>query len=440
MISNAVLLSTLAACALAAPTASSKSCDQTSYATNIWQVPARYDPKNPKQLAWKDIKLSDSVIDTASEDGNLFSYYPATYNAGGSVYVLFSGAPKDIDGMGQDVRIAFRNGKGWSKPEIAFPAALLPNQTTVETSDYYCKHGIPQRALQALSIVYAGGDEGSAKYYAVAQSSDNVCPGSFQSAGRIARLLNTGGDPAYGTFKGDPCWIETNDYTGSHEWAETVYGTKYKMKVCEDKKAINAALAKPEDVPAQATSLFNTPIIAADGKHNVSYPTHAVLVGEDTDNPYYMRFWSDVSTKNKTGDMFVEYSTDTSGKTWFPANTDGSKIEETNIYSSGKSWYGSSDSSTQTRVFISNGGMSADGSQELLTVATSRGSNVTFLDIGTIRAGQANKTVPKGTRGPTNVPGFYWPSASFSGDELLVAYSENTASIHVATIKLTDLP
>jgi hypothetical protein len=439
---NAVLLSAFAACALAAPATSPNLSKRVSGPTDLWKVPTRLDPNDPKSLAWEQVNLVEDTIDTAADDGRLFSYYPATYNAGGSVYVMFSGSSKDIDGMGQDVRISARTNDGWSKPEIAFPPALLPNQTTVETSEYYCNRGIPQRALQPLTIVYTGGGESSPTYYAVAQSSDNICPGSYQSAGRVARLINTGGDPATGLFAGEPCWIEFNDYTGAHQWAETVYGTKYQMKVCKDKDAINAALAKPESVPAQATSLFNSPLVAADGKHNVSYPTNAVWIGDSSTDGRYMRFWADVSMKNITGNAFVEYSDDQDGKNWFPAKDDGSKIEQTNIYSSWKAWFGSSDGQEQTRVYISNSGMSADSSQVILTVATSRGSDLAFHKIGVIRGGDASKSVPKGTRGPSNtdLPGFYWPSASFSGDELLVAYSENKAAIHIATIKLSDLP
>ncbi|EMD85414.1 hypothetical protein COCC4DRAFT_153174 [Bipolaris maydis ATCC 48331] len=431
-----ILLSTLAASALAAP---SRVIKRQSNEDNLWQVPAERDPKQPGQIKWTQINSVITPIDKAADDNRKFSYYPFLYNMGGTLFLLFSGAPEDVDGMGQDVRISYSTDGKWSKPEIAFPAALLPNQTTIQTSEYYCKRGIPQRALQALSIVYIGGDESDATYYAVAQSSDNVCPGHTESAGRIARKLSR--DPLSGTtFSGDPCWIETNEYTGSHEWAETVYGTKYHMKVCDDKEKILAALKNPQAVPAQATSLFNAPLIAADGKHNVSYPTNAVyLAGSGTGR--YMRFWSDVSVRNRTGNAFVEFTSDITGNNWFPATEDGSKIEQTNIYSSYKAWFGSSESATQTRVYISNSGMNSDSSQEILTVATSRGDDLAFRNIGILRSDSKEK-VPVGTRPiyGSDVPGFYWPSAVFQGDQMVVAYSENMANIEVSTIKLVDLP
>lgn len=307
---NLILLSALAASALAAPSGVVK---RQSNEDNLWQVPVRRDPKEPGQDRWTQINSVVTPIDKAADDNRKFSYYPSLYNMGGALFLLFSGAPKDVDGMGQDVRISYSTDGKWSKPEIAFPAALLPNQTTIETSEYYCKRGIPQRALQALSIVYIGGGESDATYYAVAQSSDNVCPGHTESAGRIARKLRR--DPLAGeTFSGDPCWIETNDYTGSHEWAETVYGTKYQMKVCDDKEKILAALSNPQSVPSQATSLFNEPLVAADGKHNVSYPTNAIYLPGSSDTGRYMRFWADVSMRNKTGNAFVEFTNDLTGK------------------------------------------------------------------------------------------------------------------------------
>ncbi|EUC45894.1 hypothetical protein COCMIDRAFT_4933 [Bipolaris oryzae ATCC 44560] len=434
---NIILLSAWAASALAAPSGVDK---RQSNGDNLWQVPARRDPKEPGQDRWTQINSVITPIDKAADDNRKFSYYPFLYNMGGTLFLLFSGAQQDINGMGQDVRLSYSTDGKWSKPEIAFPAALLPNQTTIKTSEYYCKRGIPQRALQALSIVYIGGGESDATYYAVAQSSDNVCPGHTESAGRIARKLNR--DPLSGsTFSGDPCWIETNDYTGSHEWAETVYGTKYHMKVCDDKEKILAALRNPQAVPAQATSLFNAPLIAADGKHNVTYPTNAVYLPGSSGPGRYMRFWADVSLRNKTGNAFVEYTSDLTGNNWFPATEDGSKIQQTNIYSSNKAWYGSSEGSTQLRVYISNSGMNKDLSQEILTVATSRGDDLAFRNIGILRS-DSQENAPVGTRPSesSDLAGFYWPSAVFQGDQMVVAYSENKANIQVSTIKLANLP
>ncbi|EUC34489.1 hypothetical protein COCCADRAFT_25370 [Bipolaris zeicola 26-R-13] len=434
---NLILLSALAASAVAAPSGVVK---RQSNEDNLWQVPVRRDPKDPSQDRWTQINSVITPIDKAADDNRKFSYYPFLYNMGGTLFLLFSGAPKDVDGMGQDVRISYSTNGKWSKPEVAFPPALLPNQTTIETSEYYCKRGIPQRALQALSIVYIGGGESDATYYAVAQSSDNVCPGHFEPAGRLARKLNR--DPLSGsTFAGEPCWLDFTEYTGDHAWTETVYGEKYKMKVCEDKDKIIAALKNPQAVPAQATSLFNAPVVAADGKHNVSYPTNAIYLPGTSDKGRYMRFWADVSVRNKTGNAFVEYTSDLTGNDWFPATDDGSKIQQTNIYSSYKAWFGSSEGSVQRRVYISNSGMNKDSSQEILTLATSTGNDLAFRNIGILRSDSQEKA-PVGTR-PTEasgIAGFYWPSAVFQGDKLVVAYSENKANIQVSTINFADLP
>ncbi|KAF2207024.1 hypothetical protein CERZMDRAFT_115383 [Cercospora zeae-maydis SCOH1-5] len=399
-------------------------------------------PTNTDLWKWQDIPGNEVKVDVASDDGRKFSHYPFIYNAGGTLYLLFSASKSDVDGMGQDVRIARSNDGGltWSKPTVAFPPALLPNQTSVEDSKYWCDRGIPQRALQPLTIaILPSGDESSFQAYAVAQSSDNICPGSYQSAGRIARELDVHGS---GLFVGDPCWIETNDYTGAHEWAETVYGTKYRMNVCDNKDAINAAINSPQNLGPVATDLFNTPILASDKKHNVSYPTKAVWV-ETSNNAYWQRFWTDVSLENSTNSAWVEYSTDSKGKNWFPSTISGSGILETDIYQVGeKAHYGSISGSEQTRYYVSNAGMNFESNQNLLTLATSRGDDLAFKKIGIVRGGDASKHVSKGTRPPvySSVPGFYWPSAAQVGQQLAVAYSENRKTIWVSVLNITDLP
>ncbi|KAK4634715.1 hypothetical protein CLAFUW4_00280 [Fulvia fulva] len=406
----------------------------------LWKVPARIEGDS-LELAWQQLPVKSVKVDTAWHDGRTFSYYPFIYNFGGTLYLLFSASAKDIDGMGQEVRISSSNDAGitWSKPEVAFPAALLPNQTTVKNSKYYCDGGIPQRALQPLTITSLPG--GSFQVFAVAQSSDNICPGYFQSAGRIARELNVHGSGT-GLFMGDPCWIETNDYTGAHEWAETVYGTQYGMKVCEQKDVINTAVNEPDSLGPVATQLFNSPIIASDGQHNVTYPTKAVWHNSPDGSGYWQRFWQDASVRNNTGSAWVEYSTDRDGKNWFPATDSGSQIHETNIYQEGeKAHFGAFESTEQLRYYVSNGGMTKALDQELLTIATSRGDDPAFHKIGIVRGGNAGKKVARGTRGlAPGVPGFYWPSAAEVGDKLAIAYSENRQVIWVSVIEEAKLP
>ncbi|EME48216.1 hypothetical protein DOTSEDRAFT_69981 [Dothistroma septosporum NZE10] len=419
----------------------SASCIAVPSSNNLWKVPSRLDSSG--QLSWKQLPAQAVKVDTASDDGRTFSHYPFIYNVGGTLYLLFSASAKDVDGMGQDVRIASSDDAGvtWTKPRVAFPSALLPNQTAIEDSEYWCSRGIPQRALQPLTITFLpGGDEGSTQVFAVAQSSDNVCPGSYQSAGRIARELDVHGS---GLFKGDPCWIETNDYTGSHQWAETVYGTNYSMKVCDQKDVINAAINEPDNLGPVATQLLNAPLIAADGKHNVSYPTKAVWHDDGSDSAgYWQRFWADVSVANATGEAWVEYSTDKDGKNWYPATTSGSQIYRTNITQAGKAHFGAFSSSPQLRYLVSNTGMTARSNQELLTVATSRGDDPAFYSIGIVRGGDASKEVSSGSRPEFNggVPGFYWPSAAEVGSQLAIAYSEDRQVIWVSVLQESDLP
>ena len=406
----------------------------------LWKVPPRQND-GADELTWQQLSASTVKVDVASDDGRTFSHYPFIYNVGGTLYLLFSASVADVDGMGQDVRIAKSNDAGvtWTKPEAAFPPALLPDQTDVKTSQFWCDQGTPQRALQPLTIVFLPSSDESSTVYAVAQSSDNICPGHFESAGRIARQLDTTGSDL---FKGDPCWIETNDYTGAHQWAETIYGTQYGMKVCDQKDAIIAAINKPDNLGPVATDLYNAPIIAGDGKHNVSYPTKAVRHGT-SDDGYWQRFWSDVSVANTTGSAWVEYSLDKEPTNWFPYTTDGSAIQETNIYQeASKAHFGAFTGTEQLRYYVSNGGMNAELNQIILTVATSRGEDPAFHNIGIVRGGDAGGEVAAGTRPvpSSGVPGFYWPSAAEVGDKLAVAYSENRQVIWVSVLQMGDLP
>lgn len=426
--------------AVVAALALTASCATVPTNGDLWKVPPRTKNDN-KEMAWKQVPAQAVKVDKASDDNRKFSHYPFIYNVGGTLYLLFSASAEDVDGMGQEVRISSSTDAGltWSKPKVAFPSALLPNQTTVEPSKFWCDRGIPQRALQPLTIAFLpGSDEGSTQVFAVAQSSDNVCPGSFQSAGRIARELDVHGS---GMFKGDPCWIEFSEYTGSHAWANTVYGTQFHMKVCEKKDAIRQAIDQPDNLGPVATKLFNAPIIASDGKHNVSYPTKAVW--HDDNGGYWQRFWSDVSLRNTTGSAWVEYSTDKAGKNWFPATQSGAAIHETNIYQEeSKAHFGAFSGQTPLRYFVSNAGMNLHLDQIMLTVATSKGKDPAFRNIGIVRGGGVSRNVNKGTRPvpSSGVPGFTWPSAAQVGDKLVVAYAENRETIWVSVMKQTDLP
>ena len=127
-----------------------------------------------------------------------------------------------------------------------------------------CSNHISQRAWQSVSLITS---PQSHITYAVAVSTCFQCSPESEwnySAGRVARPLNL----QTGVPAGEPCWLNQNELTESLEFQNTVYGTKYGMKYCEERDVLNELLARPENVPAWHASLYN---------HDVShFPTSCI--------------------------------------------------------------------------------------------------------------------------------------------------------------------
>lgn len=73
---------------------------------------------------------------------------------------------------------------------------------------------------------------------------------------------------------------------------ETIYGTEYGMKFCDDKDAINALLVEPAEVPAWGDWLYNHELYAADGVPYMQENTQAV--------------WVEPTTKKTGGDWYPQ--------------------------------------------------------------------------------------------------------------------------------------
>ncbi len=159
-------------------------------------------------------------------------------------------------------------GSPWSPSVSLLPPALLPNQTVEANYTYWCSQGIAQRGWQALTFVQLDGGE----LYAIGQSGSRWCPGTYKSAGRIARQISMDGKPL-----GEPCWIEKNEYTYSELYNETIYGTEYGMRGCARACDINKALRQPDKAPAWSPWLYNNLLFAADGAHSMQENTFGGL-------------------------------------------------------------------------------------------------------------------------------------------------------------------
>ena len=103
-----------------------------------------------------------------------------------------------------------------------------------------------QRAWQSVSLITS---PRSKVTYAVAVSTWNAISALEESLGLSTFKL---GSPA-----GDPCWLNENDLTENLEFHNTIYGTNYGMKYCEERDALNELLARPGNVAAWHASLYN---------------------------------------------------------------------------------------------------------------------------------------------------------------------------------------
>ena len=70
-------------------------------------------------------------------------------------------------------------------------------------------------------------------------------------------------DIVIGQPSGDPCWLFQTEYTDRVNFADTVYGTQYGMKYCDEKDTLIQVLSYPADTPNASPVLYANKV----GKH-----------------------------------------------------------------------------------------------------------------------------------------------------------------------------
>ncbi|KAH8883246.1 hypothetical protein GQ53DRAFT_883370 [Thozetella sp. PMI_491] len=406
--------------------------------SSYWQVEPPIDYNDTLYAGWDQIEATKEIlVYDGSAVNRTYAHHPALYAQGSNVYLIHSSAPIDEDSMGQDVWITVSHDGGftWSAGSSIIPAAVLPNQTDTKNFTYWCQNQIWQRAFQALALVEAKG-----QVYAVAQSTDFYCWGSIGSgtkaAGRVARPVLLDGSPA-----GDPCWLTKNQDTDIQLFNETIYGTKYGMKYCEDENIINAILDEPATAPAWGDWLYDHNLYAADGVHYMQEQTHAVWF-KDASHPgggYWQRFWRDITATNNTMAVWVETTYNRAGADWYPKILEqyGSQIFQTNIPDA-KTKQHLGTITSGDRYLVSNPRNNSQLVRQPLTIAMSRGASHSYRTIGVLRTNASADIVPD-TRDYKN-HGFSYPSAIQVGGNLLVAYSENKENVWVSVVDVKKLP
>ena len=407
---------------------------------NLWWVWPPLDYTDPLYCGWDQISVVKEVeIYNGVAHNRTYAHHPELFAVGNNVFLIHSSAPVDEDSMGQDVWMSTSKDGGltWTPSVSLLPAALLPNQTDPLNYKYWCDRGIAQRGWQANTFVHLANDE----LYAIVQSGSRWCPGTFKAAGLIARQISLDGKPI-----GDPCWLEKNEYTDSQLFNETIYGTRYGMKMCKKACHINRALLKPDQAPAWTSWLYNTELDAADGAHSMQENTFAVWIN-DTDSPtggYWNRYWRDISSGTSiTHTVWVEYNEDPSGNDWYPKTLSpkGNKIYQTTIPDAGtKQFFGQVNGGD--RYLLSNPKFNSTAAQrQPLTLAVSRGSDQRFTAVGVLRT-DANPNIVPDTRNGVkdHAFGFSYPTAVQVGDKLIAAYSENKENIWVSVVDVNAFP
>ncbi|KAF9871997.1 hypothetical protein CkaCkLH20_10629 [Colletotrichum karsti] len=408
---------------------------------SLWQIQPSLNYSDVLYAGWDQIPVQKEIqIYNGVAENRTYAHHPELFAIGSNVFLIYSSAPVDEDSMGQDVWISTSKDSGttWSPGRSLMPAALLPNQTETYNWKYWCDRGIVQRAWQALSFVHLTDGE----LYAIGQSGSRWCPGRWVSAGRIAVKISLDGEALE-----NPCWIETNEYTKSELYAETVYGTEFGMKRCPRACEINTALRKPDEAPAWSPWLYNTGLFAADGTHQMEEQTFAVW-HNDGDSPtggYWQRHWRDITTeKDNTHSVWVEYNEDPEGEGWYPKvkSQTGNEIYQTNIPDAKTKQFLGQIQENGDRYLLSNPRYNAaDPQRQPLTLAVSRGKDQTYRAIGVLRTNATKEIVPDTRDGIKNrAYGFSYPTAVQVGDKLIVAYSENKENIWVSVVEISSLP
>jgi hypothetical protein len=414
--------------------------------SNLWQVVPEIDYTDPLYAGWDQIPvIKETEVYNGVTEKRTYAHHPELFAIGDKVYLIFSSAPIDEDSMGQDVWISTSDDGGltWAPSYSLLPAALLPNQTdNAHNYTYWCDRGIAQRAWQGLAFLHLPGPEEGGELYAIGQSGTRWCPASFRTAGRIARRVTADGQP-----DGHPCWLEKNDLTDLQLFNETVYGTKYGMKVCERACEMNKRLREPDEAPAWSSWLYNNELYAHDDVHSMQEQTYAVW-NDDASSPtggYWQRFWRDISGEaDNTMAVWVEYNEDPSGNGWYPKRLSqyGNEIFETNIPDARTKQFLGSLNDSGDRYLVSNTRWNATvRERQPLTLATSKGADQAYRKVGVLRTNARNDIAPDTRNGlKSRAHGFSYPTAVQVGDRLIVSYSENKENIWVSVVDISDLP
>ncbi|KAI0134312.1 hypothetical protein BJ170DRAFT_609371 [Xylariales sp. AK1849] len=403
--------------------------------TDFWNVSPPLDYNDTLNAGWSQLPtLSQTEVYNGIAANRTYAHHPEIYARNNSVYLIHSSALIDEDSMGQNIWLTRSSDGGftWTPSMEILPSALLPNQTSELNFSYWCNEGIQQRGLGALAII-----DYNETLYALAETTNFWCAGSLGSgnhgAGRVARPINYDGSIA-----GDPCWVHQTNWTDFVGYPDTVYGTEYGMKYCDDAAALREILDQPDQVPAWSAWLYNGNLYTDNGVNYMQENTFAVWI-EELD--LWQRFWRDITATNNTMKVWVEYSQ--TGTDWYPVSEHryGNRILETNIPDAKTKQFllDVQDQQARVNILISNPRNNSNLVRQPLTIATARGPGLSqYKGVGVLRTNASSAIAPD-TRDYKNL-GFSYPTAVRVGDNLVVGYSENKENIWVSVLKIDDLP
>lgn len=307
--------------------------------------------------------------------------------------------------------ISHDSGHTWSDSHPILPAALLPNQTNVANFSYWCNEAVWQRAIGGLAVL-----ELDSEIWAVGETTDFYCWGDVGSgtkgAGRIARQISS----ADSSTIGDPCWMIQTDWAYVTLYNETIYGTEYGMKFCERADELNAMLDEPSKVPAWSSWLYDNELYAANSITSLQEVTHSVWIQGEGEKGYWQRFWRDISATNNSMRVWVEVTFDEEGTDWYPVleeqygnkvgatlrrmvgDFDPTQVYETNIPDAKTKQHLGALSGGADRYLISNPRNNTELIRQPLTIAVSRGEDLSYKYVGVLRTNASDNIVPD-TRG-----------------------------------------